>query len=246
MKFFIAKVNLEEFDNQGFKKLRPISIAYKSSKFMLPIRLGMTNAEKEQDLIVYLLSPKGRVQLTNYRTVEIPSGEEVPAFVENEFADFYQATFETVYERENKQVAVLEYTWNMGKCDPCSADPLSEEELKQAGVFWLDDEYWSNYDSDSYWSKDEDVFLTRLHIRYTRNKFPEDLLFEPTFGDRDFQGRYIIRRPYTGNSTCEDSVEKVEKYKERLAERREKEAETLANLTKWNINEIRAEIAKNK
>ena len=69
LKFFVAKVNLEEFDKTGFEKLRPISIAYESSKFMLPIRLGMMNAQGDQDLLVYLLSPNGQVELTNYRTV---------------------------------------------------------------------------------------------------------------------------------------------------------------------------------
>ena len=241
MKFFVAKVNLEEFDNSGFDKLRPISIAYKSSRFMLPIRLGMTNAESEQDLIVYLLSPQGRVELTNYRTVEIPSDEEIPAFVENEFADFYQATFETVYEQEDKQAAVLEYAWDMESCDPCAADPLSQEELKQAGVFWLDKD-------------NDDVFITRLHIRYTREKFPEDLKFQSTNNTRNFQGRYIIRRPYTGESTCDDEdselsekyrQRKLEKYHEWSARRRERQAETLAELTKWDLNEIREEMANN-
>ena len=41
LKFFVAKVNLEKFDSTSFEKLRPISIAYESPKFMLPIRLGM-------------------------------------------------------------------------------------------------------------------------------------------------------------------------------------------------------------
>ena len=45
LKFFVAKVNLEKFDSNGFDNLRPISIAYESPKFMLPIRLGMMNAQ---------------------------------------------------------------------------------------------------------------------------------------------------------------------------------------------------------
>ena len=81
LKFFVAKVNLKEFDSNGFENLRPISIAYESPKFMLPIRLGMMNASGDQDLLVYLLSPKGQVQLTNYRTVKIPSNTEIPEFV---------------------------------------------------------------------------------------------------------------------------------------------------------------------
>jgi hypothetical protein len=45
LKFFVAKVDLEEFDRSGFQQLRPIQIAYESPRFMLPIRLGMMNAQ---------------------------------------------------------------------------------------------------------------------------------------------------------------------------------------------------------
>lgn len=137
LKFFVAKVNLEKFANAGFQKLRPLMMAYESPKFMLPIRLGMTNAQGEQDLIVYLLSPQGQVELTNYRTVKIPSDVEIPEFVQNEFPDFYKALFQTAHQQEAKKAAFLEYAWDMGGCDPCAAEPLTPDELQQAGVFWL-------------------------------------------------------------------------------------------------------------
>ncbi|HEY9796626.1 MAG TPA: DUF2330 domain-containing protein, partial [Leptolyngbyaceae cyanobacterium] len=134
MKFFVAKVNLEEFEKAGYQFLRPLQMAYESPRFMLPIRLGMMNAETEQDLIVYVLSPKGQAEITNYRTVNVSSDAELPVFVKDEFADFYKAMFQTAYTREEKKVAFLEYAWNMGSCDPCSAEPLNPEELKKAGV----------------------------------------------------------------------------------------------------------------
>ena len=232
LKFFVAKVNLEEFDSSGFEKLRPISIAYESPKFMLPIRLGMMNAQGDQDLLVYLLSPKGQVQLTNYRTVKVPSNTEVPEFVKGEFKDFYQSMFQKSYEQENKQVAFLEYAWDMSTCDPCSAEPLNQEELKQAGVFWL-----SRNNPNNRWGGNN-VFITRLHVRYSRDKFPEDLKFQST-GDRtNFQGRYIIRHPYTGKMTCSAANQ----YQRRVATRQEQEAQNLANLTGWDINNIRDKI----
>ena len=40
---------------------------------MLPIRLGMVNAKGSQELFVYALTRKGRVETTNYRTVKLPS-----------------------------------------------------------------------------------------------------------------------------------------------------------------------------
>src|SRR3989441_11119038 len=43
MKFFVARVNLEEQARIGATYLRPLQIAFESKKFMLPIRLGMLN-----------------------------------------------------------------------------------------------------------------------------------------------------------------------------------------------------------
>lgn len=36
-------------------------MAYESRKFMLPIRLGIANAQGPQDLVIYTLTRKGRV-----------------------------------------------------------------------------------------------------------------------------------------------------------------------------------------
>jgi hypothetical protein len=223
MKFFVAKVNLEEFEKAGYQFLRPLQMAYESPRFMLPIRLGMMNAETEQDLIVYVLSPKGQAEITNYRTVNVSSDAELPVFVKDEFADFYKAMFQTAYTREEKKVAFLEYAWNMGSCDPCSAEPLNPEELKKAGVFWLSS------------GQPNDVFITRLHVRYSRDKFPEDLMFQETSNHQQFQGRYILRHPFTGEMNCPAGQE----YQRSLTERFEQEAKTLAELTGWKIEDIR-------
>lgn len=223
LKFFVAKVNLQEFSKTGFQSLRPLQIAYESKRFMLPIRLGMMNSQGEQDLLVYLLSPKGQTELTNYRTVKIPSNMDVPEFVQKEFKDFYKSLFQRSYDRENKKVAFLEYAWDMANCDPCSAEPLSREELKQAGVFWADSGR---------------VFISRLHVRYSRDKFPEDLQFQETANQESFQGRYVLRRPYRGEMNCSEAGS----YRESVRRRQEEEAKTLANLTGWDINKIRSQI----
>ncbi len=232
LKFFVAKVNLEEYDINGFEKLRPIAIAFESPKFMLPIRLGMINANGDQDLLVYLLSPQGQVELTNYRTVKVPSDTEIPEFVKENFQDFYTAMFQTSYEKENRQVAFLEYAWDMSTCDPCSAEPLNQEELKDAGVFWLDRQNPNNP-----WGGNN-VFITRLHVRYSRDKFPEDLKFQSTSDRSNFQGRYVIRHPFRGKLTCDAAKE----YQQSVRDRQEREAKTLASLTGWNINDIRNKI----
>ena len=139
MKFFVARVNLKEHQRTGLSYLRPIQFAFESPKFMLPIRLGMINANGPQDLIVYVLSREGRVETTDYRTVKLPSGMDVPEFVEGEFGKFYQAMFDQQVKRDEMRTVFTEYVWNMGWCDPCAAPPLSRDELRALGVFWLDD-----------------------------------------------------------------------------------------------------------
>jgi hypothetical protein len=226
MKFFVAKVNLKEFDKSGSEFLRPLMIAYSSPKFMLPIRLGMMNANSEQDLIVYVLSPKGQAEVTNYRTVKVPSGDEIPVYVKQEFGDFYKSMFQTSYVKEDRKVAFLEYAWNMSNCDPCAAEPLNEDELKKAGVFWLKP------------NSSSQVFVSRIHVRYSRDKFPEDLVFQETSNQEQFQGRYVLRHAYKGETNCKAG----RKYKRDLKQRFEQEAKTLAKLTGWNIRDIRKEM----
>ncbi len=241
LKFFVARVNLAEFEDSEFQRLRPLMMAYESSRFMLPIRLGTVNASEAQDLIVYLLSPRGQVELTNYRTVRIPSNQELPEFVEEEFADFYKAMFAESYEQAGKRAAFLEYAWDMAWCDPCAANPLTPEELRQAGVFWLNNPSQPNRPQPRIAPPQpgpQNVFITRLHVRYTRDRFPEDLRFQSTGNRENFQGRYAIRRPYRGEMECDAA----DRYRQQVRDRQTREAETLAQLTGWRLSDIRRKI----
>jgi hypothetical protein len=138
LKFFVAKVNLKEQAKLGFSMLRPIQVAYESPKFTLPIRLGTVNADGTQELFIYALTQRGRVEATNYRTVKLPTGMDLPLYVKDRFPDFYRAMFSQQVKKENMSTIFTEYAWDMSWCDPCAADPLSTEELRQLGVFWLD------------------------------------------------------------------------------------------------------------
>jgi hypothetical protein len=241
LKFFVAKIDLKEFKKAGYQSLRPLQIAYQSPKFMLPIRLGMINSRGEQDLVVYILSPKGRAELTNYRTVKIPSGEEIPTYIKQEFGNFYKAAFQKVYEQEQKKVAFLEYAWDTGNCDPCSSEPPTPTELKEAGVFWLDNPAGSPGNIPPNFRRprsQSNTFITRLHVRYTRNKFPEDLMFQETGNQESFQGRYVMNQPFTGNLSCDAG----KKYQQTLRPRLEKAASNLANLTGWSMRDINSKI----
>ena len=111
VRFFVAKVNVREQAKLGFNYLRPLQVAFESPKFMLPIRLGTVNANGPQDLLLYTLTRNGRVETTNYRTVKLPTGMNLPVFVKNEFGQFYKAMFDEQVRKENMRSVFLEYAW---------------------------------------------------------------------------------------------------------------------------------------
>jgi hypothetical protein len=237
MKFFVAKVNLKEQNKTGLKFLHPLQFAFESPKFMLPIRLGMINAKGAQDLIVYILSEKGRVEASNYQTLKLPSNMDIPVYVKDDFANFYKSMFETQVKKQNLRAVFTEYFWNMGWCDPCAAEPLSFEELKQLGVFWLGSDAKAAPAMPSMTPMGGvPVQVTRLHVRYTPDSFPEDLSFQETSDTSNFQGRYVLRHAWTGNP---EQCEAAKTYFKDLAKRHEQEAKTLAELTGWQLSDIR-------
>ncbi len=235
-KFFVAKVNLEEQTATGLKYLRPLQIAFESPKFMLPIRLGTLNADGKQELFAFMLTRTGRVETTNYRTVKLPTGMDIPVYVKNDFGSFYKSMFEQQVEKENERAVFLEYAWDMNWCDPCAADPLSQDELRELGVYWVG----AGSDKPGILPRRpmpqaRDVFVTRLHISYDADHFPEDLMFKETNDRSNYQGRYVLRHAYKGDAQCDAA----EEYRASLPKRFEGEAQTLANLTGWDINDIR-------
>jgi len=163
--------------------------------------------------------------------------------VKNRFPEFYKAMFSKQVTKENMSTVFTEYAWDMAWCDPCAADPLTTDELRNLGVFWLAGPTQPFAGGQGrppvIRSRPQDVFLTRLHVRYDAAHFPEDLVFQETADRSNFQGRYVLRHEWKGeSSTCEAA----RRYVASLPERREREAQALASLTGWNIGEIRKTI----
>ncbi len=231
MKFFVVKVNLKEQKKGGFNNLRPLQMSFQSERFGLPIRLGMANAKDYQDLIVYAITKKGRVETTNYRTAKIPTDRDIPVFVQEDFGNFYKSVYEKAWERESKKAVMLEYAWDLSstnfvKCDPCVIDPPTYADLKEAGVHWVENRATSAADYTG------DVFFTRLHVRYNRENYPQDLKFQETPNRERFQGRYVMRHPYKHRLDCKDAG----KYLRSVYQRRTKELDQLVHLTGWKSN----------
>lgn len=231
LKFFVVKVNLEKAAKNGTEVLNPIQISFNSNRFMLPIRLGMANAHGPQDMIVYAFSSKGRIETANYRTVKIPSNMDIPLFVQQSFSDFYVSMFDKSWVREGKSTVFLEYSWDVSpsnyvKCDPCVGEPPVVADLKEAGVDWLGK-------PNNYGLPGGQVYFTRLHVRYSRDKFPQDLFFQETPNKENFQGRYVTYHTVDGDLDCDAA----QQYYQTVYQRRLKELQNLGYLTSWNMAE---------
>jgi len=239
LKFFVVKVNEAEKKKLPGNFLRPIQISFSSPKFMLPIRLGMANADGDQDMIVYAFTKKGRIEATNYRTISLPTGKNVPLFVKNNFGNFYANLFQHQWDKEGKALAMLEYAWDVSpknyvKCDPCVATAPSTQDLVQAGVWWINRD-WNDYGDVDQQEEDysDKVYFTRLHVRYNRKSFPQDLMFQVTPNIENYQARYVITHPATGDFACDAG----KKYLKELKQRRADEMEMLTYLTGKNYSD---------
>jgi hypothetical protein len=233
MRFFVAKVNLERMKLGGAKFLRPLQVHYETTKFMLPLRLGTVNANGPQDLIVYALTRGGRVETTNYRTVKLPTGMDVPLYVKAEFGAFYKAVFDKAVADADMRAVFTEYAWDMGSCDPCSSPPMSNRELVTLGLGSDDAGRIAAVPGAN-------AFVTRLHVRYDAAHFPEDLALMETHDRGSFQGRYVLRHPWTGSGSCA----RAESYRAGLPKRFQTEAKNLYELTGWKLADIEERMAK--
>ena len=237
MRFFVAKVNLDRMQDIGKGYLRPLQVRYDSAKFMLPLRLGTVNANGPQDLIVYALSRNGRVETTNYRTVKLPSDIDVPLYVKDEFGKFYRAMFDQAVRDQDMRAVFTEYAWDMGWCDPCASQPLSNRELVELGARWIGSDSNDPYRLGRF--RGANAYVTRLHVRYDAAHFPEDLALMETHDRESFQARYVLRHPWRGTASCARAIE----YRNGLQDRFKGEAKNLASLTGWPMREIRQRMA---
>jgi hypothetical protein len=222
MKFFVAKVDLRRRAAAGITTLRPLQIAYESPRFMLPVRLGMANADGPQELFVYAVTRTGRVEPVNYRGVKLPEAVDAPAFVKTDFSNVWRAAFDKLVRVNGMGVVYTEYAWDMTWCDPCPSPPLDREQMRSLGVWWLDE-------------PNPTTFVTRLHARYDRASFPEDLVLQATADRTNFQAKVVVHNEWQGEAKCENA----NAYMRSLPARREREATSLAQMTGWPVDQVR-------
>lgn len=247
MKFFVAKVKVAA-GGDGVRVLRPLQFSYDSPRFMLPMRLGMLNADGPQDLIVFALSREGRVEATNYRTVRIATDVELPVELKDPtlFAGFYRRLFDRATRGEGFRAVFTEFAWDMSWCDPCAGDPLTSDELIAAGATWVTPAARPSLAPGRRLvplaGAGGAAIVTRLHVRYTPQSFPEDLVFHETGDRQPFQARYILRHAYP---TAPDACPQAAAYVASVWDRQREERATLQKLTSFSLDAlVRDAVAK--
>jgi len=166
---------------------------------------------------------------------------DLPIYIKGKFKDFYRSMFDRQVQKADMRAVFTEYAWDMNWCDPCAADPLSTEDLRSLGVFWLDDARSPVVPAPRgpmSLPGAQNVFVTRMHVRYDAQHFPEDLALQETADRNNFQARYVLRHPWKSDEGCAATAE----YRRELMRRNENEAQQLADLTGWQIAEIRAQM----
>jgi len=245
MSFVLVKTTLRERTGAGYDTLQPLQIAFESSGLSLPIRLDAPNAGGPRDLVIYALTRRGRVEPANYPAARMPTDVEVPVFVLDEPERFYAAVVDAQVARSAADTVFLEYAGDLDACDPCTAEPPTDEELRALGVFWeLGETEPQGVFSPEHPERSialpraRDVFVTRLRLRQGDGAFPEDLVLRETADRAPFQSRYLLRHAWEGATACEAA----RIYQAGLPARSERLAQALADLTGAELNPIRAKM----
>jgi hypothetical protein len=217
--FFVAKVDpAKVIFKDGRAVLSPLRFDYDSESFSLPVRMGMVNSAGQQDLIVYILSRQGRYEVANRPNVTIPTNIDVSLDVGRDFPIFYSKLFSKTLEVDHDPV-VTEYSWDGSTCDPCPGPALDPADYATLGADTLGGGTTPSFGYGG-------LTLTRLHARYSKGSLTDDLVFRsaPSIvggresydihgkleqgaapqpgGYNNFQGRYIMRHPWTGPVQC--------------------------------------------
>lgn len=236
MKFFVAKVHLDNYTPGASANLNPIQIEFDSPKFMLPIRLGMANSTGEQDLVIYSFTKNGRIEPVNYRMARMPGEKKVPEFIAKKFDKFYGDVFTKSWKREGRNALMLETALNLSGEYWADGYPhlsyLNLSDLKAAGVTWATSLYAY---SPEFFTADQ-LFLTRLHARYSRELYPQDFMFQETMNKEKVRTTFSINHPTSGALDCNTSAG----YLEDVIYRRREELNNLAFLAGWDIDQYDA------
>jgi MYXO-CTERM domain-containing protein len=131
----VAEVDAKRIELTGdnLAVLSPIRFATSEPWDTIPSKLGLLNAEKEQELLVYAIDPDSRYEAKNYKTIFPPTNIELDFSAKERMGEFYNALYDLILAK-NPQSFLSEYAWPTEGCgQPCATEPMMLSELLSLG-----------------------------------------------------------------------------------------------------------------
>jgi MYXO-CTERM domain-containing protein len=131
----IAEVDAKRIELTGdnLAVLSPVRFATSQPFDTLPLKVGLLNSPKEQELLVYVIDPDSRYEAKNYKTIFPPTNVELDFSAKERMGEFYNALYDLILAK-NPQSFLSEYAWPTEGCgQPCATEPLMLSELLSLG-----------------------------------------------------------------------------------------------------------------
>jgi MYXO-CTERM domain-containing protein len=131
----VAEVDAKRIELTGdnLAVLSPIRFSTSQPFDTIPSRLGLVNAPKEQELLIYVIDPESRYEAKNYKTIFPPTNIELDFSAKERMGEFYNALYDLILTKQ-PQSFLSEYAWSAEGCgQPCATEPLMISELLSLG-----------------------------------------------------------------------------------------------------------------
>jgi hypothetical protein len=136
LKPLVAEVDAKRIELVGGDRaqLSPVRFATAQPFDTIPSRLGLLNAPKEQELIIYVIDPEARYETKNYKTIFPPTNVQIDFAAKERMGEFYNALYDIILQK-HPQSFLSEFAWSADGCgQPCATEPLMISELLSLGA----------------------------------------------------------------------------------------------------------------
>lgn len=132
----VAEVDPKRIELVGGDRaqLSPVRFATSQPFDTLPSRLGLLNAPKQQELIIFVIDPESRYEAKNYPTRFPPTNVQLDFSAKERMGEFYNALYDIILAKYPRSF-LSEFAWpDQGCGQPCATEPLMISELLSLGA----------------------------------------------------------------------------------------------------------------
>jgi MYXO-CTERM domain-containing protein len=136
LKPLVAEVDPKRIELVGGDRaqLSPVRFATAQPFDTIPSRLGLLNAPKQQELLIFVIDPEARYEAKNYPTIFPPTNVHLDFSAKERMGEFYNALYDIILAK-HPQTFLAEYAWPADGCgQPCATEPLMIHELLSLGA----------------------------------------------------------------------------------------------------------------